>query len=103
MDWIRPVGSGLLIRVRLTPKSATDRIEGVETGADGTSWLKARVHAVPAGGAANTALVTLLAKAIGVPKSALGLVSGAAARIKTIQVDTRLAPETVQARLESGD
>lgn len=102
MGWLRQDGTGLLIRVRLTPKSSNDRIDGVETGADGTAWLKARVRAVPADGAANAALVKLLAKTLGVPKSALGLASGASARIKTIRVEADLAPDTVRARLESG-
>jgi len=102
MGWIRSDGPGLLIRVRLTPKSASDRIEGVETSADGTSWLKARVRALPADGAANAALLKLLAKTLGVPKSALGLASGATARIKTVRVDADLAPATVRARLENG-
>ncbi|TIV96749.1 MAG: DUF167 domain-containing protein, partial [Mesorhizobium sp.] len=42
---------GIDLYVRLTPKAALDRIEGVETTADGRSHLKARVRAVPENGA----------------------------------------------------
>ncbi|RWG37062.1 MAG: DUF167 domain-containing protein, partial [Mesorhizobium sp.] len=43
----RPRDDGIDLFVRLTPKAAVDRIEGIETAADGRSHLKARVRAVP--------------------------------------------------------
>ncbi|TIV00536.1 MAG: DUF167 domain-containing protein, partial [Mesorhizobium sp.] len=65
----RPRDDGIDLFVRLTPKAAVDRIEGIETAADGRSHLKARVRAVPENGAANTALERMVAKALGVPGS----------------------------------
>lgn len=58
----------------------------METASDGRSHLKIRVRAIPDKGAANAAVVKLLAKALGVSKSALELVSGHTARVKTVRV-----------------
>ncbi|TPN97551.1 DUF167 family protein [Mesorhizobium sp. B1-1-5] len=78
--------NGIDLYVRLTPKAALDRIDGVETAADGRSHLKARVRAVPENGAANQALERLLAKALGVPVSAVSVVAGSTSRLKTLRV-----------------
>jgi uncharacterized protein YggU (UPF0235/DUF167 family) len=72
------------LRVRLSPKSAFDRIEGIEQLSDASSVLKVRVRAVPQDGEANRALCQLLAKSLGVAASAVHLESGATARIKMI-------------------
>ncbi|RRH94642.1 DUF167 domain-containing protein [Mesorhizobium tamadayense] len=77
---------GIDLYVRLTPKAAVDRIEGVETAADGRSHLKARVRAVPEKGAANAALERLVAKALGVPGSAVSVVAGGTSRLKTLRI-----------------
>jgi uncharacterized protein YggU (UPF0235/DUF167 family) len=77
---------GVDLFVRLTPKAALDRLEGVETSADGRSHLKARVRAVPENGAANQALQRLVAKALGVPASAVSVVAGGTARLKTLRI-----------------
>ncbi len=74
------------MRVRLTPRGGRDALEGVETQADGAAVLKARVSAAPEKGAANAALVKLLSKALGVPKSAVAIASGGTARVKTLRV-----------------
>ncbi|TPI37338.1 DUF167 domain-containing protein [Mesorhizobium sp. B2-9-1] len=78
--------NGIDLFVRLTPKAALDRIDGVETAADGRSHLKARVRAVPENGAANQALERLMAKALGVPASAVSVVTGGTSRLKTLRV-----------------
>lgn len=75
---------GLIVTVRLTPKGGRDAIDGVDRLADGRSVLKIRVRAVPEDGAANTALIRLLAKECDLPASAISLESGATARIKTL-------------------
>ena len=77
---------GVELFVRLTPKAAFDRLEGVETAADGRSHLKARVRAVPENGAANQALEKLIAKALGVPASTVSVVAGGTARLKTLRI-----------------
>ena len=78
--------NGVDLFVRLTPKAAIDRLEGIETSADGRSHLKARVRAVPENGAANQALERLIAKALGVPRSAVSVAAGGTARLKTLRV-----------------
>ncbi len=75
---------GLLVEVRLTPRSSTDRIERIDHLSDGTPVLKARVRAVPEKGLANEAVLKLLAKAAGLPASRARLVSGDTARRKSI-------------------
>ncbi|RWM32211.1 DUF167 family protein [Mesorhizobium sp.] len=82
----RPRDDGIDLFVRLTPKAALDRIEGVETAADGRSHLKARVRAVPENGAANAALERMMAKALRVPASAVSVVAGGTARLKTLRI-----------------
>ncbi|CAN7743719.1 DUF167 family protein [Mesorhizobium caraganae] len=78
--------NGIDLFVRLTPKSSADRLEGVEISADGRSYLKARVRAVPENGAANAALERLIGRALGVPASTVSVVGGGASRLKTLRV-----------------
>ncbi|MBZ9745585.1 DUF167 family protein [Mesorhizobium sp. CO1-1-7] len=78
--------NGVDLFVRLTPKSSVDRLDVVETLADGRSHVKARVRAVPENGAANQALERLVAKALGVPASAVSVVAGGTARLKTLRI-----------------
>jgi uncharacterized protein YggU (UPF0235/DUF167 family) len=77
---------GLRLTVRLTPKSSRDVLETIERGADGRSFVKARVRAVPDNNCANTALLLLLARKLGVAKSGMSLVSGATGRLKVIEI-----------------
>lgn len=74
-------------RVRLTPKGGRDAIEGWWMDGAGHRALKARVAAPPEDGKANAALIGLLARALDVKSSNVRIVSGAASRVKTIEVD----------------
>lgn len=74
------------LKLRVTPNAGRDVIEGFERLADGTEVLRLRVAAVPDRGKANAAVVALLAKALHVPKSAITLVSGETARLKTVEI-----------------
>ena len=80
------VADGLIVTVRLTPRGGCDAIGGVETLADGRVVLKARVRAAPSGGAANAALVALLAKALRVAPGRMAIVAGESARIKRVKI-----------------
>jgi uncharacterized protein YggU (UPF0235/DUF167 family) len=95
----RPRADGLDLFVRLTPKSSADKVEGLETTADGHSHLKARVRAVPEKGAANTALEKLIAKALGVPASTVTVSAGGTARLKTLRItgDSAVLAKAVEA------
>lgn len=77
---------GLAIAIRLTPRGGRDSLDGVETLADGRQVLKARVRAAPSDGEANAALIALLAKELGIPRSQLSLTAGASARLKRVVV-----------------
>ncbi len=67
--------------VRVTPRASRDEILGWEGDV-----LRVRLRAPPVEGRANEALVRLLASCLGVPPSAVGIVSGQAARTKRISV-----------------
>ena len=73
--------------VRVTPKGGRDGTDGWALDAEGRSYLKVRVSAVAADGAANAALIAFLAKSLKRPKSALRIVSGETARVKMVEVE----------------
>jgi uncharacterized protein YggU (UPF0235/DUF167 family) len=75
-----------VLEVRLTPGASRDGIDGVKLLSDGQAVATIRVRAVPDSGAANRALCVLLAGTLGVPKAAVGVISGATARRKRIRV-----------------
>lgn len=72
--------------LRVTPNAGIDRIEGTEQRDDGAAVLRVRVKAVPDKGKANAAVIALLAKALGVSKSTITLISGDTARQKTVHI-----------------
>ncbi len=80
-------GRGVGVRVRLTPKAATNRIKGIGPGAGDEPVVKVQVTAAPEGGKANAALIKLLAKAWRVPKTSVSVVRGATDRSKTLLVE----------------
>ncbi|WP_095588465.1 DUF167 domain-containing protein [Actibacterium ureilyticum] len=71
---------GTEIALRATPKASRNALVQDENG------LRAYVTAPPEDGKANAAVVKLLAKATGVPKSRLELIRGANARDKVFRV-----------------
>jgi uncharacterized protein YggU (UPF0235/DUF167 family) len=75
------------LTVRLTPRGGRDAIEGWVRDAAGRPALKARVAAPPAEGAANAALVRLVAKALGAPAGAVRVVAGHTGRLKQLEID----------------
>lgn len=84
--YFRKERDGITLFVRLTPKSARDAIEGVETANDGRAHVKVRVRAVPEDGKANAALEKLLAKWLGVARRDVALASGATSRLKQLRI-----------------
>ncbi len=71
------------ISIRLQPRASRDEVLGFND----EGMLRVRVKAAPVDGAANAALIQLLAKQFGVAKSIVTLVSGATARNKIVEVD----------------
>ena len=55
-------------------------------GDDGRDWLAVRLTAAPSDGAANEALVRLVAKALGVARRDVTLASGATSRLKRLRI-----------------
>ena len=78
---------GISVALRVTPRGGRDEIDGIETLADGRSVVKVRVRAIAEGGEANRAVMELLARALGVPKARVRLLSGVTSRLKQIAVD----------------
>ncbi len=71
----------------MTPRGGRDDIDGVETLANGRSVVKVRVRAIADGGEANRAVTELMAKALGVTKASVRILSGTTSRLKQIAVD----------------
>ena len=72
----------LLLRLRVQARAGRSGLSGHRDGA-----LKVRVSAPPVAGAANKAVVALLADALGVPKGRIALVSGQGSRDKRVAID----------------
>jgi uncharacterized protein len=81
----------LRLEVRLTPRAARDLLEGETRLSDGRRVLAARVRAVPEKGAANEALLALIAKSFGVARSRVSLVAGASSRLKSVRIEGQSA------------
>lgn len=80
------VSSGcVIVRVRLTPKSSLEAVEGVGATAEGAAFL-ARVRSAPSDGEANAALERLVARWLDVPKSTVRLTHGAKSRVKSLTI-----------------
>jgi len=88
----RQTADGVVLDVRVTPRSGPDAIEGIERRADGRAVLKARLRAAPVDGEANEALRRLIAKALGVAPRQVDVATGAATRVKRLEIsgDARL-------------
>ena len=89
-------GESCTFKVRVQPKAFRNQVDGYE---DGT--LRLRVTAPPSEGQANTGVIALLAKALGVSKSKLEIVRGHGSRDKVVSVDT-LTEQEVRRRIETG-
>jgi len=73
--------------LRVTPRGGRDDIDGVEMLANGRAVLKMRVRAIAEGGEANRAVTEFLARALGVPKAKVRILSGTTSRLKQVAVD----------------
>ena len=80
-----------LLAIRVTARSAKPGIGGWRAGGDGREELEVRVAEAPADGAANAAVVKLLAKALGLSRSEVAIVSGQASRHKRVALPIDLS------------
>ncbi|MEP9359250.1 DUF167 family protein [Sphingomonas sp. KR3-1] len=78
----RERADGIEIAVRVTPRASR------EAFAAGTAdHFAARLAAPPVEGAANAALVPLVAAAFGVPRRSVALIAGDTARLKRLRIE----------------
>lgn len=77
------IGADSCVAVRATPNARADEIR-VDPD---TKRLLIATTATPENGKANEAVLTLLAAALGMPKSRLTLVAGAGSRDKRVRID----------------
>ena len=84
MDALRVEQRGTVVRVgvHVQPRASRSEIAGLHGAA-----LKVRLQAPPVDGAANEALVRLLADRLGVPRRSVRVVAGATSRAKTVEID----------------
>ena len=80
------IAGGLRLAVRLTPRAAHNRVDGVVIGADGRAVLQIRLTAPPVEGAANQALIAFLAKALAMRQSDVTIRSGQKGRLKIVDL-----------------
>jgi uncharacterized protein (TIGR00251 family) len=74
--------------VRVVPRASKSEIVGEHDGA-----LKVRIASPPVYGAANEALIKLLAKLLGVPKSYVEIISGETSKSKQVCISGVTSPQ----------
>ena len=74
------------LTVRVTPKGGRDAVDGWAHDEAGRPVLKLRVSSAPSDGQANVAVIALVAKALGIPKSAVRIASGETSRVKRLEL-----------------
>jgi uncharacterized protein (TIGR00251 family) len=95
MGFLTPYREGVACRVRVTPRAGRTAIAGTRDDV-----LLVKLAAAPVDGAANEALITLLADVFGVRRRDLTILSGYTGRLKRVAV-TGLTLTEAAARLDS--
>jgi uncharacterized protein YggU (UPF0235/DUF167 family) len=80
------------LHILVKPKSPRNEVLRTDDG------LLVRVTAPPVEGAANAAVIKLLATALGLPQSRLAITAGSTGRLKRVTV-SGLTPQELQARI----
>jgi uncharacterized protein (TIGR00251 family) len=78
---IESIGDGVRFTVRVQPRASRNELAGSHGDA-----IKIRLTAPPVEGAANTALIAFLSRALGVPKSSVRIARGERSRSKVVEV-----------------
>ena len=90
---VRETKHGVTVAVHVVPRSSRNEIAGIHGEA-----LRIRLNASPAKGAANAALIALVAETLGVPQRQVQIISGHTSRRKVLAV-SGLCEETAKRRL----
>ena len=88
-------GAGARLEVRVIPRSSKNILEREPQGG-----VKARLTAPPVDGAANAALIDLLAERLAVPRRAISIIHGATSRQKLVEI-AGWRQEDIEYKLES--
>jgi len=92
MMWYSRTDEQLTLEIKVFPRSPHTRIGPVEG-----DRLQVRIHAVPEDGAANAAVVSLLARAFDVPLRSVTIVVGQTSRQKSVRITgSRVDPVTFE-------
>ena len=91
------VPGGVVLSVRVIPRARRSGLAGTRDNA-----LVVRLTARPVEGAANAELIEVLARALGVAKRAVSIVSGERGRLKRVKVDG-VTTDVVNAKLQAPD
>lgn len=95
--YLRPAKTGgWILPVKVTPKGGKDCLIPI-TEAD--TALRIKVSAPPEKGEANTAVITLLAKSLELPKTKVSIAQGETSRQKQVALQVDWSAETLQFRL----
>lgn len=92
-SWCDARTGEVIVRLRVQPRAASAAVVGVVG-----ERLRVRVPEAPTAGRANAAVVALIARLAGVPKSAVRISHGGASREKTLRIEAT-EPRTVADRL----
>lgn len=93
MQAIQATATGVLLRVRVQPRSHVEQCEGLQG-----ERIRLRLRAAPVAGAANAACIALLAKVLGVRRTSIQIRAGARSRDKLIHI-AGVTPDQVAAAL----
>ena len=89
---LTPTAGGTTLRLRVRAGAQRTALQGIHAGA-----LKLSVTTAPEKGKANKTVLELIARALGLPRTELELVSGTSAPDKVIRIP--LTPTQVRTRL----
>lgn len=93
----RPAVRPHRLTVRVTPKGGRDAVDGWALDEAGRPILRVRVSAAASDGAANAAVVALIAKALKRPRSTVRIAAGETARVKRLEIDGAGAEDVLSA------
>lgn len=95
MPCLTPSPSGVICAVRVTPRAGRTAVAGIRD-----DILQIKLSAAPVDGAANTALVELLARVFDVRRRDVSIASGHTGRLKRVAI-SGLSASDAAARLEA--
>ncbi len=104
MDPFTAIEGGVRLAVRVTPRAAENKFDGVMAGADGKPALQVRLRAPPVEGAANKALAEFLSLRLGLRKADIRIRSGETGRLKLLEImgDSADLLARLRAMIEAG-